>query len=410
MTVTAITIAGQPVDLSKVEWNVVVYHGRNDVTENPQPSNAQIRLICTSAYQVPVSLGDTINIQAYGVNRFTGRATDVAVDHSSTLTGIDPFSVVTITAMGNLARLGNYATGGSGYDSQTLDKRVDAILASTPLPYIIEVEPNITLNAYSPQLKSVNDLLVDLCQWTGATMYDRPDGSIYFESYTRRGYSYSESKWADLTGAWSSYPGTWNDQTNPDSQAPPPVTLPSSSVVWEPRWTATTNTVVNDVTIGYGTNSPQDTLQLTDATSIALFGKRATQIATGLATLADATSRAQLILTSQAAQRWQLGTVQVIMGQLTAPQRTAVLDLTSGDRVLVTDLPQPAPYSQFIGVVEGWGETYTPGQHLLSISLSDPRYSYAVVSWGQAPGTATWAGVPAGNTWSDIVLPSDLAA
>lgn len=410
MTVTAISIAGSPVSLSDVEYNVAIYHGRNDVTEAPQPSNAQIVLICTGDYTIPVALGDAVTIQAYSVNRFTGRVSDLTVTHATTGGDQEPYTTVTITAMGNLARLGNYWTGDAGYAAETLDVRADNILGATPLTYTIEAEPDVALTAYTGGLASVQDLMAQLCEWTGATVYDKPDGSVYFESYTRRGYTYSDAAWDELTGAWSSYSGTWVDQYNPTTSAPAPVSLPAGAVVWEPVWTATTNTVLNDVTISYGTNDPQDTIQLTDSTSISLFGTRAIELVTGLETSDDATNRAQLVLTSQSQQRWQLGTVEVLMDELTSIQRTAVLALTSGDRVLVTDLPQPAPYTQFIGVVEGWGETYTPGEHRLSLSLSDPRYSYAVVTWGQAPAAADWANVPALNDWADIVLPADLAA
>lgn len=410
MSVTSITIGGSAVTLADVEYNVVIYHGRNDVTEAPQPSNAQITLICTGDYSIPVNLGDTVNIKAYTVDRFTGRVTDLTVNHATIGANPTPYTSVTITAMGNLARLGNYYTGDAGYAAENLDVRATSILASTPLTYTVEAEPDVALIAYTAGLQSVYDLLSQLCEWTGATMYDKPDGSVYFESYTRRGYTFSDATWDELTGAWSSYSGTWNDQIATSTSAPAPVTLPSGAVVWEPRWTATTNTVLNDVTIAYGSSDPQDTLQLTDAGSITTFGKRAIELVTDLDTLDDATRRAQLVLTAQSQQRWQLSTVEVVMEKLTAGQRTAVLALTSGDRVLVTDLPQPAPYSQFIGVVEGWGETYTPGTHRLSLSLSDPRYSYAVVSWGEAPPTAVWANVPAANDWADIVLPTDLAA
>ena len=410
MTVTAISIAGSPASLTDVEYNVAIYHGRNDVTEAPQPSNAQIVLICTGDYSIPVALGDTVTIQAYSVNRFTGRVSDLTVTHATTGGDQEPYTTVTITAMGNLARLGNYWTGDAGYAAETLDIRADNILGATPLTYTIEAEPDVALTAYTGGLASVQDLMAQLCEWTGATLYDKPDGSVYFESYTRRGYTYSDAAWDELTGTWSSYSGTWNDQYNPTTSAPAPVSLPAGAVVWEPVWTATTNTVLNDVTISYGTNDPQDTLQLTDSGSISLFGTRAIELVTGLESSDDATNRAQLVLTSQSQQRWQLGTVEVLMDELTSIQRTAVLALTSGDRVLVTDLPQPAPYPQFIGVVEGWGETYTPGEHRLSLSLSDPRYSYAVVTWGEAPAAADWANVPALNDWADIVLPADLAA
>jgi hypothetical protein len=82
--------------------------------------------------------------------------------------------------------------------------------------------------------------------------------------------------------------------------------------------------------------------------------------------------------------------------------------LKAGARVIVQDLPQPAPFSEFLGVVEGWGELHQPDRVSLTLALSDPRYSYAVVSWGQAPATATWGGVPVSKKWSDIIQPTDL--
>ena len=71
--------------------------------------------------------------------------------------------------------------------------------------------------------------------------------------------------------------------------------------------------------------------------------------------------------------------LQVLMEELTEPTLSAVLDLISGSRVDLDDVPQPAPIADYVGIVEGWSETYTPGQHTLTMSLSDPRFSYLMV-------------------------------
>jgi hypothetical protein len=84
------------------------------------------------------------------------------------------------------------------------------------------------------------------------------------------------------------------------------------------------------------------------------------------------------------------------------------LGLLSGSRVIVNDVPPPHPIEDYLGVVEGWSEVYTPGQHILTLSLSDPRYSYAVVQWGQVSGTLTWGTTNASVQWYNVVLPSDL--
>jgi len=178
-------------------------------------------------------------------------------------------------------------------------------------------------------------------------------------------------------------------------------------VVWEPRWQATASTIVNDVTVTYGAADPQLDFQDTDAASIAAFGSRAIKVTTGLADVGDAANRASLVLTAQASERWTLGGVEILMETLTSPQLTAVMALTSGDRVVVTNLPSPGPITQFLGVLEGWTETYTIDGYRLTLALSDPRYSYAMLQWNEA-GTATWAGVPITTTWSDVILQSNL--
>jgi hypothetical protein len=204
--------------------------------------------------------------------------------------------------------------------------------------------------------------------------------------------------------------GTWSNQATAGSSAPTPVPLPVDSVLWEPSWQTTASTILNDVTVTYGTADPQASENITDSASIALFDRRAVELETGLANDYDALRRAQLVITSQAAERWQLGQVTVLLDELTAGQRTSVLGLRQGGRVLVTGLPQPNPQNtaQFIGVVEGWTDQYIDGFHTTTISLSDPRYSYAVISWADAPATATWGGVSVTKTWADIILPADL--
>jgi hypothetical protein len=177
--------------------------------------------------------------------------------------------------------------------------------------------------------------------------------------------------------------------------------------VWEPRWQATASTIVNDVTVSYGALDPQDLFNQVDAASVAAFGSRAITINTGLADVDDAGNRASLVLTAQATERWTLGGVEILMETLTVPQLAEVMNLTSGDRVIVTNLPTPGPITQFLGVLEGWTETYTIDGYRLTLALSDPRYSYAMLEWDGA-GTADWQNVPITTTWSDVILQSDL--
>lgn len=411
MSITAIRVNGTALDLADVAYAVTVSHGRNDVTASPEPGLAQLDLLITGDAAIPVTLGDTLEVDAYNTTRFTGTVSDMALEHMPPVGQNAPMTRLTITGIGPLARLGRLYAGAAGFPAEDLDIRVAAILDTTGLTYIAETDPDIALNAYDPNYDTVSSLLAELCEWTGATVYDMPDGSIRFESYTRRGYDYSNAVWSDyLTEMWPDLLGTWANQTSPGSAAPTPVALPADGVVWEPTWQTTANTILNDVTVTYGTADPQLTQQVTDSASIALFDRRAVELTTGLANDYDATRRAQLVITSQAAERWQLGQVTVLLDQLTAGQRTSVLGLREGARVLLTSLPEPNPQNtdQFVGVVEGWTDQYVDGFHTTTISLSDPRYSYAVISWAEAPVTATWGGVSVTKTWADIILPADL--
>jgi hypothetical protein len=78
--------------------------------------------------------------------------------------------------------------------------------------------------------------------------------------------------------------------------------------------------------------------------------------------------------------------------------------------VSLANLPQPAPLDNFLGIVEGWGEVYVPGQHVLTLSVSDPRYSFQTVTWAEVDPVLEWGDVPADLQWYEIITGNDLAA
>jgi len=84
------------------------------------------------------------------------------------------------------------------------------------------------------------------------------------------------------------------------------------------------------------------------------------------------------------------------------------LKLVSGALVIVTGMPVTGPYSEFNGIVEGWTDSYNNGQHVLTLSLSDPRFSYQMLEFGEVTGTVTWADVGADAQWFEIITNDDL--
>jgi len=394
-----ITLGGSVIDLDLFEFNVTVAHGRSDVTSSPTASNTQIVLRGDSGPLL--ELADTVAISFDGVDRFTGAISDLNVSFISTGT---PTAITTITAMGNLAKLGYTDVGASGYIEQSARQRVTGILDATGLDYLNAGDPAITLYAIlesDAQPSTALDALARIAQGTGATYYDDPTGRIIFEDYGNRGSTTFPGIWANQVGTWSEAEGTWADYP----LFPTSFNLEAPGVVFAPTWAKTLTPLINDVTVTYG---PDLAVTQTDSASITQYGRREYRLDTGIKTITDATTRAGNIITAQANGLWNLGQISVLVDQLVTEDTTALLDLVSGSLVAVRGLPASGPYPDFKGIVEGWTDSYNNGQHILTLSISDPRFSYQTLTWGQVLEDLTWGDVNAAAQWFEIVSNNDL--
>ena len=398
--ITDITLDSISLDLDDIEYQVQIQHGRSDVTSAPQPSNAQI--IIRGTVGVDAEIAQTLQIKAYGFPRFTGEISDVQITH---LSSNPPVAVSTITAIGNLAKVGFYVVGAAGFPEETVSQRVDDVLLSTGLDYLNGADPDIVLhNISSPEPTDALSYLSQVAEWTGATFYDDPYGRIVFESYGNRGitsfgvvWSNSIGTWADNTIAWEAFPV---DRAT--------TRIPDDTVIFTPTWSRTRQTVINQVTV-LGYNDSHETTQ-TDTASVTAYGLREYRLNTEIKNSGDVVDRAGKIITAQANPLWSLGQVSIMVHNLATLDQEKILELVSGMAVSVSSLPKPAPLSQFVGIVEGWGEVYTPGQHILTLSLSDPRYSFETVTWADVDPALSWGSVPADLQWYEIITGNDLAA
>lgn len=406
--ITEVAIDGVPLDLSIVEYSVAIDHGRNDIQSPPQASAAELVLYGTT--DVDVAVSSVLTIEVDGVPRFTGRITDPQLTHDWSPDG-NYKARLRIPAMGNLSLLGLFETGDAGFAEETLTDRVQNLLDATGFTYTANTDPYmVQLPVAAGEPGPAMSWLSDLCTATGATMCDLPDGNILFESYSRRGYGYNPATFAQVTDPFSAVTYIWADVYNRVNAAPTPVTLPNNAVVWTPVWTKSILTVVNEATVTYGDTNPQSDITATDAASISTHKKRTARVTTQLADATDAYDRAHAIITAQSEPRWNLASVQIHMDSVSGATRTALLGLIQGSRVLLSNLPAPAPQPTYLGVVEGWSESHTPGGYFLTLSLSDPRYSYAMANWSEIDPALLWSGVNGSIQWYDVVLPSDLAA
>jgi len=409
--ITAVNVNGRPVDLDNVAVNVVINHGRPDITAPGAASDMSLTMV--GFPKLAVDIGDTVQVQAYGSDRFTGTVTYVQLEHADApgapfpLTGAYP--TMRVDAIGALASLGGFRVLDGGRVKENLSLRVAAILDATGLPYQANTDPGFELEALPAADAGYNalELLQAICADTGATLFDTPDGTILFESYSTRGYGYNAAHWADLDplDTWADVPFIWSDVYDRTEAAPATIELPHDAVVWAPTWRKDLATVINDVTVKYGSNS---STSQTDATSIAEYGQRAVELDTDLHKLADAQRRAGDVIRSQGNPRWALGNITVLMHKLPSLVQADVLQAVSGGRVTINDLPHPHPIEDYTGIIEGWTDTFTQGIHTWTVSLSDPRYSYLVLKWNEVDVGTTWGDVIGTVQWYNVVNNTDL--
>ena len=400
--ISQILLNNVALNLATIEYQVQIQHGRSDVTANPQPSNAQI--IIRGSVGVDVEISDELIIKAYGFHRFTGQVSDVTVTH---LSSNPPVAVSTITGIGELSRVGFVEVGASGWPQQTVSQRVEDVLTTVGLPYLNGADTSVILNQITGADINPTDALEylsEIAQQTGATYYDDPDGRIVFESYGNRGVTSFDGSWSSQIGPWSDATVTWSSY--PVNQTS--TLIPDDTVIFTPTWSKTRQTLINSVTV-LGHNETHETTQ-TDAASIAAYGLREYRLQTDIKNPGDVINRAGSIITAQANPLWSLGAVSILVHNLGTVERDKILNLVSGMEVSILNLPEPAPVQQFAGILEGWGEVYTPNEHILTLSLSDPRFSFETLTWGEVSGAIQWQDVFNTTQWFEVISNGSLAA
>lgn len=407
--ITTVTVAGQPLDPCHVLAQVTVVHGRTGFGEQGQPSSATIQVKVPIGSMPSWRGGDTITLDGPTGRLFAGRIVERSLSHG------DGYGLFTVTCAGPLAALGIRKIGDIPWPQETGVQRAHRILTAAAVPYEVQGATDLQVLARDVDAQPAAGLLDDLAADTAAAVFDTPTGAVVYQALSGRSRPVVPFMWDDFDEAltwddcdpaltWDGDPPSIGQWPSPTSTFP--VVLPCDAVVWEPEWRSSESTVINHVRIGYGPGDPQATVEAQDAASIDQHGPRYLYLGTQLAGSADATSRMTGILTTQAEGRWQIGDVIIALDLLDPATHTAVLRLVCGDHVTLQGLPQPAPATDWTGIVEGWTYTQWADRGVLheqmTLTLSDPLLSLAVMTWADYPSLYEWQDHPAVITWDDL--------
>jgi len=398
MTLT-MTLNGATIDMGNVEFNVTVMHGRSTVTDVPTASSAQ--LVIRGAAGPVIEISDYLVVYFNGQPRFSGEISDIDVTFNGTN---PPTAITTVTGMGNLSRLGLVDVGGSGYAEESVRQRVEAILSASHVSYLNAADDNITVKAV-PAVDAVVttawDAISDMCVQSGGTFFDTPHGVIVVEDYGNRGQTTSSGIWSSQSNDWANTSGTWASII-PSVNA---TTIDGAGIILSPTWTKQLEPLINDITVTYGTDQ---SVQQTDSASISAYGRREYLLNTTISNVSDATIRGGQVITAQANPLWDLGQISILVNLLDAATTTAVMKLISGSLLRIYNLPAQGPYSDYTGIVEGWADSFNGGNHTLTLSISDPRFSYQILKWDEVIPDITWGEVYAQTQWYEVVSNNDL--
>ena len=384
--------------------------GRRDIYEQALVGIANVRLWTDADTALNVNLSDSVQIQiqdSTGTYQpiYTGTISDL--DVSLDAYGSEgSVAIYSITAVGPLALLNRYTTGGLGFAKEFDGTRILNILTDAFLQSWDEVVPTLTwsavsdlatwanfdgtnqtlvdnlvtdidvpgsfeLTAYSDGVANALTLAQNAAQSGRGFLYEAPSGEIFYDSYDSRA-----------------------------TQVPLTLTEDDLLAVGL-RQAAQWSEIVNEVTLSYKNNQEKFAADYTSQQSFGqLSGFRATQLENGT----DAQSQADNFLLSRAYPRTYPEELTIPLHSPTVSDvtRDVLISMKVGSAVYTQDLPAVFG-GTFDGFVEGiiWNvDRYTANMTLICSAISE---TYPHLVWLQIAPTVTWAGyTPTTTEWRDL--------
>ena len=403
-----VTINGTAVSPDTVINRIGINFGRNDIFTQPQPGYASIELWVDANISLDIDLSYPIFIDVDGAvsgtkRMFTGVISDIQISlggYGST----GGYAIYRITAVTVLSALNKRVAGFSNFPKQFDGDRIydicyDAFITVwgelsetawedlpisptwdsyegisvalvTDLATDIEQPGQYELTAYNDGTTNALTLAQDAAQSGRGILYEKGDGSLYYDDFLKR-----------LTYT--------------------PVSLGTDEILvdglaTDSQWSE----IVNDATVTYKANAQE---YWRDEQSIAFYGELSGTRATQLENLSDAYNQAFAFIAARSYPRLYPNTISVALHSPTVSdaKRDQLLEVFCGTPLSVDGLP-PVFGNLFQGFVEDYTYEIKEKEMFLTMGNSSFKESYPSIIWLQVEPGITWAAYPPLVEWDDV--------
>ena len=371
-----VLIAGADIELTEVLAALTIRHGRASVDDGPLASSASLTLVGVTRQRVAAfAVGEELELLlAFDVPRFRGRITDAELTEDG----------LQLVAVSSLARLAGRTIGEAGWPAETWRARLLRVFTEARIlrewqeageDFADEARTWLNVGlAGRLDLDTLDD---------GPMIAARDPGATTVASYLGGGISQSED------GQLANMPdGAVLVQQLSVRSGRPEQNLDSALVAYAPRFDQT-DELENELELTW----TGGVVYADSPGSIGRFEAHPAKIDTELDVAGAAAAQANLRVTRRAYPRWVAAPIELL--ELDAA-------LTIGDPVRLHDLPEWAPASGYLGILEGWEDRLEPDEAgglswRMRLFLSDPRLSggfgilwpHTDAAWLEAP-PATW--------------------
>jgi hypothetical protein len=383
--------------------------GRDDVTTQPQPGFASIRLWTDASEPLNVALSQSVSVSidkgTSGTQEiFAGIISDI--DISLDAYGSDgSIAIYQITAVGPLSQLNRHLVGGSNYAKEFDGTRVLNILSEAFLQSWSDLSALITWNDLPTETTWASYDATNVALVNNLTANVDVPGTYELMAYSSgETDAYELATQAANSGRgvlWEGGDGDLHYDAYARRSTAIPLTLTANDILAQGlRTAAQWGEIVNDANVTWrsGTENARD------ENSIIQYGQLTGSRTTQLHNAGDALAQAQDFVESRAYPRMYPEQITIPLHSPTVSDATrdALAAVYNGLRVNTSALPTIFG-TTFDGFVEGYTWNLTRYTAELALTCSAYSETYLSIIWDQIPPTTTWAGyTPSTQTWQDL--------